>query len=99
MDIDGFLRRTGKKQRELASELGISPAMVNALKKGRTDTSATICRKLLLSGMTVEELFGSEVWELVKARALGESGKIVLGQDECMRIVAAGLASMRDKSR
>ena len=88
MDLEGFLRRTGKKQRELAEELGISAGMVTALKKGRSEPSYPVCRGLLLAGMSIGELFGDDV-----AHAAGQS--TMFTDEECRAIVEAGMASLR----
>lgn len=91
MDIEGFLRRTGKKQKELAEELGISVGMVQALKTGRSSTTLSVCSRLLLAGMTVRELFGDDVWEAVKTSSFHERMDNALSDSECREIVERGL--------
>ena len=60
MDILTFLERKRMSQATLSRELGTTPGNVNRWVKGEGVPSWEICRKLLLLGMTVEELFGVE---------------------------------------
>lgn len=93
MDLAGFIKRTKIKQKELAELLGISVPMVTALKQGRTDTTATVCEKLLRAGMTVEELFGRDIWEKVKRQAEIEMSGVEFSDEECRSMVHAALSS------
>lgn len=95
MDIEKFLKRTRTRQKDLAATLGISEGQLSAMKKGRSETSQEVCRRLLLAGMTVEELFGPEVWEVVKRQALLESRSARLTDAECREIVERGLSAMQ----
>lgn len=89
MDLERFLTRTGKKQKELAEELGITPGMVTALKKGRSEPSYSVCRSLLLAGMTIGELFGDEVQKRNNS-SLSPS----LSDEECRAIVERGMSTL-----
>ena len=60
MYIDGFLKRTKMKQRELAEAVGLTSGMITAIKQGRSETTHSVCAKMLLAGMTVEELFAKD---------------------------------------
>ena len=97
MNLEKFLKRTRTRQKDLAAELGISEGQLSAMKKGRSDTSQEVCRRLLLAGMTVEELFGPEVWEVVKRQALLESRSARLTDAQCREIVERGLSAMAPK--
>lgn len=92
--LERFLKRTGISQAELSKILGLSRGMVTLLKQGKTEPTFQVCRKLLLAGMTVEELFGSEVWNVAKRQALSGDGKTVLSAEECRRFTEAALASI-----
>ena len=54
------MERTGQNHREIAEKIGVSISTINALKVGRAKPSYDLCQKLLLSGMTINELFGEE---------------------------------------
>lgn len=95
MKLQEFLKRTKKTQRELANETGISTSMITQLKQGRTEATFSTCRKLLLAGMTVEELFGADVWEVVKRQAVIESPAAELTDEQCREIVERGISSLR----
>lgn len=95
MDLQKFLRRTKMSQRELAEALGVSTSMVTLLKQGRTEATFSTCRKLLLAGMTVGELFGDDVWEVVKRQAVIESPASELTDEQCRAIVERGISSLR----
>ena len=60
MDIHSFLERKKISQADLSRELKTTPGNVNRWVKGEGVPSWELCRKLLLIGMTVEELFGIE---------------------------------------
>jgi transcriptional regulator with XRE-family HTH domain len=95
MKLQEFLKRTKRTQRELANELGISTAMVSLMKHGKNEATRETCRKLLLAGMTVEELFGADVWEVVRRQAVIESPASELTDEQCRAIVERGIASLR----
>ena len=94
MNLEKFLKRTRTRQKDLAATLGISEGQLSAMKKGRSDTSQEVCRRLLLAGMTVEELFGADVWEVVRRQALLEAGKLELSDEICRDIVERGLSAL-----
>ena len=59
MDIKGFLERTGKKQRELSLNLGVSQPTISSWAKGKRP-SFEVIDKMLKLGFTIEEIFGKE---------------------------------------
>ena len=61
IDLFSFLDRKGMTQSQLAGLLGTSPANVNRWATGDGVPSHSLCRKLLVEGMTVKELFGIDV--------------------------------------
>lgn len=60
MDLDGFLKRIGTTQKDLAEEIGTTPANVSRWSSGIGVPGFDLCRKLLEAGMTTKELFGVE---------------------------------------
>lgn len=86
MDIDGFLKRTKMKQRELAEAVGLTSGMLTAIKQGRSETTHSVCAKMLLAGMTVEELFGKDVWDAVRRQFLSAPSTMELTDSECREI-------------
>lgn len=92
IELEKFLKRTGMRQCRLAEILGMSRAMVTQLKKGRTEPTHSVCRGLLLAGMSVEELFGKDVQDAVSAGILSEYVGSSLSDEDCRRIVGSALA-------
>ena len=67
MEFSAFLRRIGlASQKELAAKLGTSDSNVSKWVAGRGYPSFELVAKLLLLGMSIEELFGKEVADKVK---------------------------------
>lgn len=78
LKIREFIAREGerlgiRKQEDLADKLGVSDQTVSNWRKGKTYPTHETEDRLLRMGMTVEELFGSEIWEIVKKQAIKES--------------------------
>ncbi len=94
MDIDGFLKRTKMKQRELAEAVGLTSGMITAIKQGRSETTHSVCRKMLLAGMTVEELFGKDVWDVVRRQFRVDSSRLELSDSECRDIAEKVVAAV-----
>ena len=61
IELSQFLHRKGINQSQLAEILGTTPSNVNRWATGLGVPSHSICRRLLLEGMTVKELFGIEI--------------------------------------
>lgn len=100
IDIESFLHRTKTNQKELAEAVGLSESMISALKKGNTDTSASVCRKLLLAGMTLGELFGPEVERAVNSTSDGKNGPCAPYPDEiCRLIVSRGVEALKKEGK
>lgn len=57
MKLDSFLSRKGLNQTSLSVELETTSQNVNRWGRGIGFPGSKICRKLLLMGMTVEELY------------------------------------------
>ena len=81
MDILSFLERKKIRQADLSRMLDTTPGNVNRWVKGDGVPSWEICRKLLLLGMTVEELFGVEYSKM----HIGEGGRVTLTDDDLSR--------------
>lgn len=93
-DIAAFLKRTKTSQAELSRTLGISKGMVTLMKQGKTDMTRSTCRKLLLAGMTVRELFGDDVAGLVEMQVALDGVKRKLTDSECRRIAEAAVGAV-----
>lgn len=77
LNIKDFLAREGerlgiRKQEELAARLGVTDQTVSNWVKGKTFPTHQTEGVLLKMGMTVCELFGEEVWDVVKKRVAAE---------------------------
>lgn len=63
MDLMHFLRRKGMTQRELALKIDCSSGLVGAWSSGNGVPSYEKIVKLILIGMSIEEIFGLDVAE------------------------------------
>lgn len=100
--FEKFLLRTGRSKADLLRDLGQDPksSLIAAYVSGRSMPSYEMCVKLLNAGMSIEELFGKEIWENVKTQALMETGNLDrLSDEQCRRIVEIGLAAIRKDGR
>lgn len=97
VDINAFLARTGMDGVELQSKLEVSSGLLSQYKAGRSNPSYTMLCKLLDEGMTIEEMFGAEIWNKVKKQALIENDALNLSDEDCRRIVEHGLAMLSRK--
>ena len=80
LNIKDFLAREGdrlgiRKQEELAEVLGVTDQTVSNWVKGKTFPTHQTEGVLLKMGMTVCELFGEEIWDVVKKRLSAERSK------------------------
>lgn len=74
LKIKEFLERKGiRRQKDLANELGVSDQTVSNWANGETFPTHEMEDRLLRMGMTIEELFGQEIWKIVKMQAQEES--------------------------
>ena len=64
-DCNSFINRKGWKQRELAQRLNIGTSTVGMWCTGQSTPSYGVILKLIELGMTMEELFGSNVSEML----------------------------------
>lgn len=69
VDICGFLARTGISGVDLQKKLDVSSGLLSNYKAGKANPSYSMLLKLLQEGMTIEEMFGHEIWEQVKKQA------------------------------
>ena len=68
IEIERFLLRTNQSKADLLRALGEDPksSLLSAYASGRSKPSFEMCKKLLLQGMSISELFGDEVDEKIK---------------------------------
>lgn len=75
--IKEFIERVGiEDQKVLAKTLGVTEATISNWAKGKQFPTHQMEERLMLMGMTFEELFGKELWKIVMKQALDESGWI-----------------------
>lgn len=73
LKIKEFIERAGiRNQDELAEILGVSDQTVSNWVKGKSFPTHQMEERLIRMGMTIEELFGTDVWEIVKGMAKAE---------------------------
>lgn len=71
--IQEFLNRKGFTQQQLADAIGVSREVVGKWNTQRSDVTRENCGRLLLGGMSLEEMFGDDVAKFVKKAILAES--------------------------
>lgn len=71
-DCNSFLRRMGWRQKDLSERLGIGTSTVGMWCTGKSSPSLEVAEKLVKLGMTVKELFGEEVDEIVRKAYMDE---------------------------
>lgn len=64
-DFDGFIARTGRKRKGVASELGLKESTVGNWCTGTSTPNYATIVKLVQLGMTAQELFGKELGNLL----------------------------------
>lgn len=77
LKIKEFIDREGasldiRTQEELAMVLGVSDQTVSNWVKGKSFPTHQMEDRLFRMGMTVEELFGAEIWDIVREKAKAE---------------------------
>lgn len=77
LKVKDFIEREGERlgirtQEELAGVLGSSDQTVSNWVKGKSFPTHQTEDRLIRMGMTIEELFGTEIWEIVKGKAKAE---------------------------
>ena len=81
-DCNSFLNRKGWKQRELAQRLNIGTSTVGMWCTGKSTPSYDVILQLFKLGVTIKELFGEEVDNLVKSHYDIPSNSKVLDESE-----------------
>lgn len=71
--LQEFMDRRGLTQQQLADEIGVTRGVIGKWNTQVSDVTRENCAKLLLAGMTIEEIFGEEVAECVKKSVLEEA--------------------------
>lgn len=77
LKIKEFIDREGaaldiRTQEELARVLGVSDQTVSNWVKGKSFPTHQMEDRLFRMGMTVEELFGADIWDIVREKAKAE---------------------------
>ena len=67
VDIKSFIERKGMRKADLCRALGMdsTSSLMSSYEKGRSDPSYDKCEKLIRLGITVHELFGEELGNLL----------------------------------
>lgn len=65
-DCSTFLRRMGWRQKDLSERLGVGTSTVGMWCTCKSTPSFEVAEKLLKLGMTVKEMFGEEIDEIVR---------------------------------
>ena len=68
-----FMDRKGLTQQQLADKIGVNRGAIGKWNTHVSDVTRENCAKLLLAGMTLEEMFGKEVADCVKKAVLEEA--------------------------
>lgn len=89
--IQEFLNRKGFTQQQLADAIGVSREVVGKWNTQRSDVTRENCGRLLLAGMSLEEMFGDDVAKFVKKAILAESKVPDVSDEYCKNIVRRGL--------
>lgn len=71
--LQEFMDRKGLTQQQLAEKIGVNRGAIGKWNTHVTDVTRENCAKLLLAGMTLEEMFGKEVADCVKKAVLEEA--------------------------
>ena len=86
------MQRTGlRNQTELAERLGLTQGAVSAWNSGNRTPPYETCAQLLAMGMTIEELFGSEIAGIVRN---GDKKQPKISEDEIFSLVKKALAKL-----
>ena len=72
VDIKSFIERKGMRKADLCRALGMdsTSSLMSSYEKGRSDPSYDKCEKLIRLGITVQELFGEELGNLLLENSL-----------------------------
>ena len=75
--LQEFMDRRGLTQQQLADEIGVTRGVVGKWNTRVSDVTRENCAKLLLAGMTLEEMFGEEVAQFVTKSILENADQVV----------------------
>ncbi len=73
VDIEGFLDRLHIKGVELQKRLGLSSGAISQYKNGNKPSYSMIC-KLIMEGITIDELFGKELADKLRENEKSRNG-------------------------
>lgn len=89
--LQEFLNRRGFTQQQLADEIGVTREVIGKWNTQKSDVTRENCARLLLAGMSLEEMFGDDVAESVKKTILSESKIPDVTDEYCKNLVKRGL--------
>lgn len=100
VDIKSFIDRKHMSKADLARALDIDPktSVISAYEKGRAGPSYSVCKKLLVLGMSVQELFGKEVAEktvIFTEELANRDVQNTLTKDEIVAIIEQKMAEAK----
>jgi len=95
--IDTYLQRTGMTKSDLLRLIGEDPksSILSSYAAGRSNPSYEKCVKLLMNGMTIEELFGEEIAQKVRDYYKNSEHKSI--SDAPRDVVLQGLKAIVDE--
>lgn len=64
--IDQFCERKGMSRKELAEQLGVTPAVICNYAKSKNYPTVNNIKQLISLGITIEELFGEEYGKKIR---------------------------------
>lgn len=96
--IKRFLKRAHLTQSELAKKLGCNQSLIAAWTSGRGTPTYEKIGQLILLGMSLEEVFGTEVAEKANDNAPAQNLKN-LTPELCEQIVQLGMKNMMKDDR
>ena len=83
--LQEFMDRRGLTQQQLADEIGVTRGVIGKWNTQVSDVTRENCAKLLLAGMTLEEMFGEEVAQFVTKSILENVDQVVAKPPEDCR--------------
>lgn len=91
IDVQSFMKRKGfRNQTELANQFGVSQSAISSWNAGVHGPTYETCVELIKAGMTIRELFGEEIDEIVKK----EPNTVKPSQDEITQMVKTALRTL-----
>lgn len=83
--LQEFMDRRGLTQQQLADKIGVTRGVIGKWNTQKSDVTRENCAKLLLAGMTLEEMFGEEVAQFVTKSILENADQVVAKPPEDCR--------------